>query len=131
MNARILLPPGWSRPRGYSNGVATRGRMVFTSGIVGWDTEGVFAQGFAAQCAQAFANIAAILAEGGARAEHVVRLTWYVTDRAAYVAEAKAIGVAYRAVFGDHYPAMAVIEVSALVEEAALVEIEATAVVPD
>lgn len=131
MSGRALLPPGWPQPRGYANGMAARGRLVVTAGVVGWNTQGEFAQGMTAQCAQIFANIAAILAEGGAAPADVVRLTWYVTDRDAYRAEGKAIGAAYRAVFGAHYPAMAVIAVSALVEEQALVEIEAMAVVAD
>ncbi|MFM9828059.1 MAG: RidA family protein [Sphingomonas sp.] len=130
MSGRPLLPPGWPQPRGYANGMAAEGRLVVTAGVVGWDAHGQFADGMTGQCAQIFANIAAILAEGGAMPADVIRLTWYVTDRAAYLAEGKAIGAAYRAVFGAHYPAMAVVEVLALVEAAALVEIEAMAVVP-
>ncbi len=129
MTATTLLPPGWPTPRGYANGMAASGRLIVTAGVVGWDSEGRFPQGMAAQCAQTFENIAAILAEGGARPADVVKLTWYVTSRAAYLADAKAIGAAYRAVFGTHYPAMAVVEVVSLMESAALVEIEATAVV--
>jgi enamine deaminase RidA (YjgF/YER057c/UK114 family) len=126
-----LLPPGWPRPRGYANGMlAPAGRLLVTGGVVGWDAAERFPEGMTAQCDQAFANILAILAEAGAGPEHLVRLTWYVTDRAAYLAEASAIGAAYRARFGKHFPAMAVVEVSALMEAAALVEIEATAVVP-
>ncbi len=131
MSARVLLPPGWPQPRGYANGMAARGRLVVTAGVVGWDEHGQFACGMTAQCARIFANIAAILAEAGAAPADVVRMTWYVTDRAAYLAEGKAIGAAYRAVFGAHYPAMAVIEVSALIEDAAVVEIEAMAVVAE
>ncbi len=131
MSARVLLPPGWPQPRGYANGMAARGRLVVTAGVVGWDEHGQFAYGMTAQCARIFANIAAILAEAGAAPADVVRMTWYVTDRAAYLAEGKAIGAAYRAVFGAHYPAMAVIEVSALIEDAAVVEIEAMAVVAE
>ncbi len=130
MTAQTLQPPGWPRPKGYANGMAASGRLVVTAGVVGWDAEGRFPEGLTAQCDQAFANIVAILAEAGASPAHVVRLTWYVTSRAAYLAEAAAIGAAYRARFGRHFPAMAVIEVSGLMEEAALVEIEATAIVP-
>ena len=130
MSHALLQPPGWPRPKGYANGVAASGRLVVTAGVVGWDADERFPNGLAAQCAQAFTNIVAILAEGGARPEHLVRLTWYVTSRAAYHAETAAIGAAYRAAFGKVFPAMAVIEVSGLMEAAALVEIEATAVVP-
>lgn len=129
MSGRTLLPPGWPQPKGYANGMAARGTIVVTAGVVGWDTEGRFAEGLTAQCAQIFANITAILAEGGATPDDVVRLTWYVVDRKAYVAEAKAIGAAYRAAFGAHYPVMAVVQVAGLVEDAALVEIEAMAVI--
>lgn len=131
MSARTLLPPGWPQPRGYANGMAARGRLVVTAGVVGWDQHGQFAQGMTAQCAQIFANIAAILAQGGAAPADVIRLTWYITDRTAYLTEGKAIGAAYRAVFGAHYPAMAVVEVSALIEAEAVVEIEAMAVVAE
>lgn len=129
MSARVLLPEGWPVPKGYANGMAATGRLVFTAGVVGWDSEGRFAEGLAAQCAQTFANIVAILAADGASPSDVVKLTWYVTSRDAYLAETKTIGSAYRAVFGTHYPAMAVVQVLALMEAAALVEIEATAVV--
>jgi len=129
MTTETLLPTGWPKPKGYANGMAANGRLVVTAGVVGWDKEGRFADGMAAQCAQTFQNIAAILAEGGAKPSDVVKLTWYVVDRAAYLAAAKEIGAAYRAVFGAHYPAMAVVEVTSLMESAALVEIEATAVI--
>ncbi|QXQ05910.1 RidA family protein [Sphingosinicellaceae bacterium] len=129
MSARALLPDGWPVPKGYANGMAATGRLVVTAGVVGWDAEGRFAEGLAAQCALAFANIVAILAEGGAVPADVVKLTWYITSREAYLAEVKAIGAAYRAAFGGHYPAMAVVQVTGLMEAAALVEIEATAVV--
>ncbi|MFA5989442.1 MAG: RidA family protein [Sphingomonas sp.] len=131
MSAVTLLPAGWPKPKGYANGMAAHGRVVVTAGVVGWNSAGQFATGMAAQCAQIFTNIAAILAEGGAQPSDVVRLTWYITDRTAYLAEAKAIGAAYRVVFGAHYPAMAVVVVSGLVEVDALVEIEATAVIAD
>lgn len=130
MSAQVLQPAGWPRPKGYSNGMAASGKMVLTSGVVGWDAAGSFPEGLTAQCDQTFANILAILAEAGADAGHVVRLTWYITSRAAYLAEAPAIGAAYRARFGRHFPTMAVVEVSALMEDAALVEIEATAIIP-
>jgi enamine deaminase RidA (YjgF/YER057c/UK114 family) len=110
--------------------MAGTGRLVVTAGVVGWDEAGRFPDTLAAQCAQAFANIVAILSEGGAEPRHLVRLTWYVTSRADYLAQAAAIGAAYRVHFGRHFPAMAVVEVSALMEEAALVEIEAMALVP-
>lgn len=126
----ILQPTGWPRPRGYANGIAAApGRMVFTGGVVGWDAEEKFPDGLAAQAAQAFANIVAILAKAGAQPEHLVRLTWYVTSRADYLANSPSIGAAYRAAFGKVFPAMAVVEVTALVEDAACIEIEATAVI--
>lgn len=130
MNHQTLQPPGWPRPRGYANGIAASpGRMVFTGGVVGWNAEEKFPDGLAAQATQAFANIVAVLAEAGARPEHIVRLTWYVTSRADYLAQGAAIGAAYRAAFGKVFPAMAVVEVSALIEDAAVIEIEATAVI--
>lgn len=129
MTPRALQPPGWPRPRGYANGMAASGRLVVTAGVVGWDADGRFPEGLTAQCDATFANILAILAEAGAGPEHVVKLTWYVTSRADYLAQAPAIGAAYRARFGKHFPAMAVVEVSGLMEADALVEIEATAVV--
>jgi enamine deaminase RidA (YjgF/YER057c/UK114 family) len=130
MSHQTLQPPGWPRPKGYANGIAAApGRMVFTGGVVGWDAEEKFADGLVAQAAQAFANIVAVLAEAGARPEHIVRLTWYVTSRADYLANGAGIGAAYRAAFGKVFPAMAVVEVSALIEAAAVIEIEATAVI--
>jgi enamine deaminase RidA (YjgF/YER057c/UK114 family) len=127
---RALQPPGWPRPRGYANGVAASGELVFVAGMIGWDETGAFAAGLAGQVRQALANVVAVLAEAGAEPSHVVRLTWYVTSRAEYLAAQAEIGAAYREVMGRHFPAMAVVEVSALVEERALVEIEATAVLP-
>ena len=126
----VLLPPGWPTPKGYANGVAAQGRLVVTGGVVGWDKEGVFARGFVAQVRQTLENIRAILAEGGAGPEHLVRLTWYITDIDAYLADPKGLGGAYREVFGRNFPAMAVVQVVRLVEKEAMVEIEATAVVP-
>jgi enamine deaminase RidA (YjgF/YER057c/UK114 family) len=129
----ILQPDGWKVPRGYANGVAARGRLVFVAGQVGWDqaTERIVGSDFVAQVRRALDNVLAVLRAGGAEAAHVVRLTWYVTDRAEYVAARRAVGVAYREVFGDHYPAMTLVEVAGLLEPGAKVEIEATAVVPD
>jgi enamine deaminase RidA (YjgF/YER057c/UK114 family) len=129
---KVLQPPGWPRPKGYANGVSARGRMIFTAGVVGWDASEHFAAtDLAGQFEQVLRNIAAILAEDGAGPEHVVRMTCYVTSRDEYVTSAREIGAAWRAVMGRNYPAMAVVEVSALVEAEAKVEIEATAVVPE
>jgi enamine deaminase RidA (YjgF/YER057c/UK114 family) len=129
---QTLLPPGWKRPRGYANGVAARGRMVFTGGIIGWDAEERFTSDtMAGQFRQVLENTLAVLGEAGAGPEHVVRMTWYVTSRDDYVAALPEIGQAYRALMGKNFPAMAVVEVSALVEPAAKIEIETTAVVPD
>ena len=129
---KILQPPGWPRPRGYSNGIAAHGSVVFIGGQIGWNGEGRFeSDDFAAQARQALANVVAVLAEAGGRPEHIARMTWYVTDRREYVAAYKAIGEAYREVMGRHYPAMTTVEVSGLVEDRAKVEIEATAVIPD
>ncbi|HLZ30349.1 MAG TPA: RidA family protein [Chloroflexota bacterium] len=127
----VLLPEGWPRPVGYSNGVAARGRLVFVAGQVGWDTAGTFADGLVAQVRQALENIVAVLKAGGAEPRHLVRLTWYVLDRAAYRSARPEIGRVYREVIGPSYPAIALVEVSGLLEDRALVEIEATAVVPD
>jgi enamine deaminase RidA (YjgF/YER057c/UK114 family) len=126
-----LQPPGWPRPRGYSNGVAADGRLVFVAGQIGWDATGAFpAADMAGQVRQALLNVVAVLAEAGAGPEHIARMTWYVTDRDAYVADPAGIGAAYRDVIGRHFPAMSVVEVSRLVEPDAKVEIEVTAVVP-
>jgi enamine deaminase RidA (YjgF/YER057c/UK114 family) len=126
-----LQPPGWPRPRGYANGVAAEGRLVFVAGQIGWDATGSFpAEDMAGQVRQTLRNVVAVLAEAGAGPEHVTRLTWYVTDREAYLADPAGIGQAYRDVMGKHFPAMAVVVVSALLEPSAKVEIEATAVVP-
>lgn len=125
-----LLPAGWKRPSGYSAGVAAEGRLVFTAGIVGWNAAEMFeTDEFAGQLRQALVNIRAVLAEAGAGPEHLVRMTWYVTDKREYLAHAGEIGAAYRALMGGHYPAMAMVEVSALIEDRARVEIETTAVV--
>ncbi len=131
MTMRSLLPPGWKRPRGYSNGVSASGRMVFTAGVVGWDeTETFVATDLVGQFRQVLVNTLAILAEGGAGPEHIVRMTWYITSRSEYLDGLAGIGEAYRALIGKHFPAMAVVEVVALMEAAAKVEIETIAVVP-
>lgn len=129
---KILQPPGWVRPRGYANGVAARGTAVYVSGMIGWDGQGVFhTDDFAGQTRQALHNIVAVLAEAGARPEHIVRMTWYVLDKREYVAAWPAIGAAYREIMGAHFPAMTAVQVAGLVEDRARVEIEVTAVVPD
>ena len=129
---KALLPPGWRRPRGYSNGVSARGRTIFTAGVVGWDESENFAtQDLVGQFRQVLVNTLAILAEDGAGPEHIVRMTWYVTDRDDYLARIREIGAVYRELIGKHFPAMAVVQVAALVEPAARIEIETTAVVPE
>ena len=127
----ILHPEGWPRPKGYSNGIAAQGRQVFIAGQVGWDSAGRFASpNLAGQVKQALENVIAVLAETQGKAEHIVRLTWYVTSRDEYHAELPEIGAAYRAVMGKHFPVMSVVQVVALMEAQAKVEIEATAVIP-
>ncbi|WP_454730972.1 MULTISPECIES: RidA family protein [Cupriavidus] len=129
---QVLLPPGWPRPRGYANGVSARGRTVFVAGMIGWDADGVFhTDDLAGQVRQALSNIVAVLAAGDARPEHIVRMTWYVTDKRAYVAAYPEIGKAFREIIGSFNAAMTAVEVSALIEDRAKVEIEVTAVVPD
>jgi enamine deaminase RidA (YjgF/YER057c/UK114 family) len=128
----FLQPEGWPRPRGYANGIAASGRMVFVSGMVGWDADGVFhTDDLAGQVRQALANIVAVLAESRARPEHIVRMTWYVLDKKEYVAAWPEIGAAYRDLIGRHYPTMSAVQVAGLVEDRARVEIEVTAVVPE
>lgn len=128
----FLNPPGWPRPRGYSNGIAASGRLVLTAGVVGWTKGEVFEHtDMAGQFRQALENIVAILAEGGARPEHVVRMTWFITDKREYLDNAREIGGIYREIMGKHFPVMAVIHVTGLMEDAAKVEIETTAVVPE
>jgi len=130
MSHRVLQPPGWARPRGYSNGVATEGRQIFLAGQIGWNAEQqVVSDDLAAQVRQALANIVELLACAGARPEHLVRLTWYITSREEYYAAIEGIGAAYRAVIGKHFPAMSVVVVAGLLEPRAKVEIEATAVI--
>jgi len=129
---QTLLPAGWPRPKGYANGVAARGRLVMTGGIVGWDARERFvAPDVGGQFRQVLVNTLAVLAEAGAGPEHVVRMTWYVVDIEEYKRDLPAIGAAYRELMGRNYPAMAVVQVSGLVEPAARIEIETTAVVPD
>jgi enamine deaminase RidA (YjgF/YER057c/UK114 family) len=128
--SRVLQPASWPRPRGYANGIAAQGETIFLAGQIGWDAEGRFADGLAAQVGQALANIVTLLAEAGAEPRHVVRLTWFVTDLRAYRESQAAIGAEYRRVIGKYFPTMSVIGVSELVEPSALVEIEATAVRP-
>ena len=128
---QILQPPGWAKPRGYANGVAASGRLVFISGQIGWDDQGRFhATDFVGQARQAIQNVLAVLAEAGGRPEHITRLMWYVVDKQEYVASYKELGVVYRELMGSHYPAMTAVQVAALIEDAAKVEIEAIAVIP-
>ena len=129
---KILQPPDWVRPKGYSNGVAAKGAMVFVSGMVGWNQEGKFvATDFAGQTRQALQNIVAVLNEANAKPEHIVRMTWYVLDKNEYTAVAREIGPIYREIIGRHFPAMTVVQVSGLLETQARLEIEVTAVVPE
>ena len=128
---RILQPPGWARAKGFSNGIAASGRLVFISGQIGWTPECKWeARDFAGQFRQALKNILEVLKEANGRPEHVVRLTWYVLDKREYLDSLINVGEAYRELMGKHYPTMAVVQVSGLVEEEARLEIEATAVVP-
>ena len=127
----VLLPDGWPRPVGYANGVAAHGRQVFVAGQVGWTRDGRFAEGLAAQVRQSLENIVAVLRAGGAGPRHLVRMTWYVLDLQAYRSERREIGQVYREVIGATYPSMTLVQVAGLLEDRALVEIEATAVVPD
>lgn len=128
----FLHPSHWKPAAGYSNGVSARGRLIVTGGITGWNAQQVFeTDDFVGQTAQALRSIVDVLAEGGARPEHLVRLTWYVTDKSEYLASLRELGRAYRDIIGRHYPAMAMLQVVALVEDRAKIEIEATAVVPD
>jgi enamine deaminase RidA (YjgF/YER057c/UK114 family) len=129
---QALLPPGWPRPRGYANGVSARGRMVFVAGMIGWNAQNeLVSDNLAEQARQALQNIVAVLAAAGARPEHIVRMTWYVTDKREYLAANREIGRAFREVVGDYDAAMTAVEVSALIEDRAKVEIEATAVIPE
>lgn len=129
--SEILTPEGWAPPKGYANGIAAQGRLVFTAGQIGWNPETcqVETDDFVEQTAQALKNVAAVLHTAGAEPRHLVRLTWYITDKAAYLDRQQEIGRAYREVMGKHFPAMAVVVVAGLLEDRAKVEIEATAVV--
>lgn len=126
---RVLLPEGWPRPRGYSNGIEATGRMIFISGQIGWTPDGIFTDGFAAQFRQTIENTLAVLAEAGAGPKDIVRMTWFVVDKREYLAALRDIGAIWRELIGPHYPAMAVVEVKGLVEDAARLEIETTAVI--
>ncbi len=125
-----LLPEGWPRPSGYSNGMAGAGRIILTGGQIGWDADGKFSDGFIAQVEQTLQNVVAVVRAGGGGPQHIARLTWYVTDMAEYRASLAGLGQAYRRVLGKHFPAMAVVQVLSLVEPNARVEIEATAILP-
>jgi enamine deaminase RidA (YjgF/YER057c/UK114 family) len=129
---KVLQPPGWPRPKGYSNGISANGRMIFTAGMIGWDErEMIVSYRLDEQFGQALRNVVAVLAQDGAGPEHIVRLTIYVTDRTQYLDQRDELAPIWKSVMGSHYPAMALVEVKALVNHAALVEIEAMAVVPD
>ncbi len=129
---KVVLPTGWPRPKGYANGVKARGEMLFIAGMVGWDAQGRFeSDDFAAQARQALKNLAEVLQAGGGKPEDIVRMTWYVTDKREYLAAAQEIGRAFREIIGAYNAAMTAVEVTALMEDRAKVEIEATAVLPD
>jgi enamine deaminase RidA (YjgF/YER057c/UK114 family) len=131
MTAQVILPPGWPRPKGYSNGVIASGRMLFIAGMVGWDAQGQFhSDDFVMQVRQALQNVSDVLREAGGVPENIVRMTWYVTDKREYLAAAKEIGVAFREIIGAYNMAMTAVEVTALMEDRAKVEIEVTAVLP-
>lgn len=128
----ILQPADWVRPKGYSNGTVATGRMVFVSGMIGWDAqEKIVSHELAAQVRQALSNVVAVLAEADAKPEHITRLTWYLIDKSEYLGQAEKIGSIYREIIGRHFPAMTVVQVSSLLEDDARVEIEVTAVVPE
>ena len=128
---RVLQPPEWAKPKGYANGIAASGTLIFVGGQIGWNAQQEFeSDDFIAQVRLALQNIVQVLAEGGAGPEHIVRMTWYITDKPEYVARQRELGEAYREVIGRHFPAMTLVEVSALLEDRAKVEIEATAVAP-
>ena len=131
-DVQVLLPPGWPRPKGYANGVAARGRSVHIAGMIGWDTEErLVGEDIVSQARKALENVVAVLAEAGGRPQHLVRVTWYVTDKREYLEAGREIGRAYREIVGSYNAAMSAVEVSALMEDGAKIEIEATAVVPD
>jgi enamine deaminase RidA (YjgF/YER057c/UK114 family) len=129
---KILQPPSWPRPKGYSNGIVASGRTVFVSGMIGWDEKGkIVSPDFVAQVSQALRNIVEVLAEANAKPEHIVRMNWYVLDKKEYVGAYKQLGATYREIIGSHFPAMTALQVTSLIEDAARVEIEVTAVVPE
>lgn len=129
---QVLLPPGWPRPKGYANGVSVSGRQIYVAGMIGWDAQGVFhTDDLAQQARQALQNIVEVLAAGGAKPEHIVRMTWYITDKKEYLAQQAEIGKAYRELIGSFSVAMTAVQVAALIEDRAKVEIEVTAVVPE
>ena len=129
---QILQPPGWARPKGYSNGLAARGTLVFVAGQVGWNQNEQFeSDELVEQVRQALGNVLAVLREAGAGPEHLVRMTWYLVDKADYLGRQQALGAVYREVIGRHFPVMSAVQVAGLIEPRALVEIECTAVVPD
>jgi len=128
----ILQPADWAKPKGFSNGIAARGRQVFVAGQIGWDGQCHFVgDDFVSQAAQALRNIVAVLAEAGARPEHITRMNWYVLDKQEYLGAGRALGLAYREIIGRHYPAMTAVQVVTLIEDRARLEIEVTAVVPE
>ena len=129
---QVLQPPSWARPKGYANGVAVRGRQIYVAGMIGWDGQGRFqSDDLVGQVRQALANIVEVLAEADAKPEHIVRMTWYLTDKREYLARARELGAVYRELIGSFNAAMTAVQVSALIEDRAQVEIEVTAVVPD
>ena len=129
---QILQPPGWAKPKGFANGIAASGKLVFIAGQIGWTGEGKWvARDFAGQFKQTLQNIVEVLAQAGGKPQHIVRLTWYVIDKQEYLSSLKDVGVAYRAVMGGHFPTMAVVQVGGLIEPEAKLEIEATAVLPE
>ena len=129
---KVVLPEGWPRPKGYANGVVAQGRMLFVAGMIGWDAQGVFhSDDFAVQARQALQNVADVLREAGGKPENIVRMTWYVTDKREYLAASKEVGKAFREIIGSFNAAMTAVEVKALIEDRAKVEIECTAVLPD
>ena len=132
MTHQAILPEGWPRPKGYANGVAAKGRTLFIAGMIGWDAHGQFpSDDFAAQARQALANVAAVLREAGGKPEHIARMTWHVTDKREYLAAAPDIGRAFREIIGHYDIAMTAVQVTALIEDRAKIEIEATAVLPE
>ena len=132
MTMEVILPAGWPRPKGYANGVVATGKMMFIAGMIGWDAQGRFeSDDFAVQARQALKNIADVVREAGGKPENIVRMTWYVTDKREYLAAAREVGQAFREIIGSYNAAMTAVEVTALIEDRAKVEIEATAVLPD